>query len=114
VFDLEGGFVRGWGSEGTAEGEFEFPVRVCVDGTHVLVSDCNNDRLQMFDLEGRFLQALGSEGTGEGQFNGPCGIAVWDDRLYVADRDNSRVQVFDWNPPCTCDRERGVLGGLED
>ena len=65
-----GVFARKWGTEGTGEGQFKFPVGVAVasDGS-VYVADAGNYRVQKFTAEGVFISKWGAEGTGDGHLN---------------------------------------------
>jgi hypothetical protein len=96
VFDRLGGFLREWGSYGTAAGSLIFPsgVAVASDGT-VFVSDSGNHRVQRFTAEGEFLGMFGGEGTGEGEFVQLEGIAAGADSiLAVCDSGTSSFSVF--------------------
>ena len=43
-----GNFVKSFGKYGTGEGEFNHPISVCMDGEgHVVVADCDNNRIQV-------------------------------------------------------------------
>ena len=49
VFGLDGRFVRQWGSEGDAEGQFKYPEGLAVDDKgDVIVADADNQRIQVF------------------------------------------------------------------
>ncbi len=42
-------FLRKWGTQGTADGQFRYPYGVAVDGAgNVYVSDRRNNRIQVF------------------------------------------------------------------
>merc|ERR1712166_363934 len=75
VYDLDGSFVRQWGTKGSGEGQFNYPWTVVVNGDEVLVSDFNNHRVQAFGLDGSFVRQWGGKGVGAGQFDCPRGIA---------------------------------------
>lgn len=65
------------------------------ENNHLIVSDCNNHRIQVFDFEGTFMFKFGSEGTDKGQFRYPKGVArAPNGHIMVADSNNHRVQVF--------------------
>jgi DNA-binding beta-propeller fold protein YncE len=96
-FDSNGAFLSTWGSEGTNQGEFDYPAGIAVDGQGtVFVADTGNNRVQLFDSSGTFKAAWGSEGTAEGELSGPFDLAV-DSRghVFVADTYNHRIQKFD-------------------
>src|SRR5689334_5468968 len=66
-----GSFVTAWGSEGTANGQFQNPQFVATDLVgHVYVTDFYNHRVQKFDESGGFITAWGSPGSMDGQFDG--------------------------------------------
>jgi len=108
VFDDGGRRVRAFGSRGTGEGQFNFPVAVAVgpDG-RIYVSDALNYRVQIFTPSGEYRGAFGSPGTGPGQIDKAKGIAVdRDGHVYLVDALHDVVQVFDGSG-----RLLAVLGG---
>ena len=92
-------FVNKWGSQGTGDGQFAWPMDVALDPSrNVYVLDYTNNNIQKFDSNGSFITKWGSYGTGDGQFNEPNGIGVDSSgNVYVADWGNERVQKFDSN-----------------
>jgi DNA-binding beta-propeller fold protein YncE len=83
-----------WGTEGSGDGQFQFPVGVAValDGS-VYVVDSYNDRIQKFTSEGVFVSQWGTEGSGDGEFNRPNNVAVASDgSVYVSERSNQRIE----------------------
>jgi hypothetical protein len=96
AFTAEGMFLRQWGSEGNAAGQFNSPMAIAVseDGI-VYVADTNNHRIQAFTSQGAFVREWGSEGSETGQFDAPRAIAVdKSGTVYVAERYGSRIQAF--------------------
>lgn len=89
-------FVKKWGSEGSALGQFNESRGIALDSSgNVYIADAANSRIQKFDSEGNFITSWGSFGTGNGQFFYPFGIDVSPaGYVYVADTMNQRIQVF--------------------
>jgi hypothetical protein len=92
VFDTNGILLRGWGSTGTAGGEFTevFTNAYGTGGRHSLLGISGNDdvyvidadayRIQIFNKDGLFIREFGSQGDLVGQFNdSPSALAVFDD-----------------------------------
>jgi tripartite motif-containing protein 71 len=73
-------FVRKWGSDGTGDGQFNYPYGVALDSSgNVYVADSGNNRVQKFNSDGTFISKWGSKGIGDGQFKdavGPLRTAV--------------------------------------
>ena len=95
VYNSDGSLAFRFGSQGTGEGEFNFPFGVCVTSEdNIVVSDMNNHRIQVFDSNGNYLFQFGSYGEGQGQFKYPAGVDANDNYIVVADSGNNRIQVF--------------------
>jgi DNA-binding beta-propeller fold protein YncE len=79
-FDKTGKFIKAWGKEGKAPGEFDEPHGLAMDSQgRLFVADRANSRLQIFDQEGKFLAEWK-------QFGRPSGVAIdKNDVIYVAD-----------------------------
>ena len=62
VFRPDGTLVRQWGSQGSAAGQFDWPLAVAVSSAgDVFVFDTGNRRVQVFRLsDGSFVRSLGS------------------------------------------------------
>ncbi len=95
VYNLEGHFLRKWGTSKTKEGELNRPTNIAVEGEEVYVLDTGNHRVQVFDQLGNFLRKWGAKGEEEGEFDFPFGIAVEKSKVFIADTFNNRIQVFD-------------------
>ena len=100
IVNKKGKKVRSFGTEGTKEGQFEYPRGVAItNDKHVLVTD--EHRLQKLRFDGVCVQSVGSSESGSGQlqFNSPEGISVHPTTglVLVADSYNNRIQVFNSN-----------------
>ena len=70
-------FVLKWGSEGSGDSQFRYPLGIAVDASgNVYVADSGNHRIQKFTSAGGYITQWGSWGTGNLQFQFPKGIAV--------------------------------------
>jgi len=108
-------FVLNWGSPGSGDGQFDFPLRVAVDGSgNVYVAELINQRIQKFDNAGTFLTKWGG-----GQLGRPEGVAV--DRggnIYVTDGtvvhkfDGTGTFLTQWGSPGSGDGEFGYARGI--
>ena len=99
-------FVEAWGangadgSQGTGNGEFNFPRSIVIDSSdNVYVGDSGNYRVQKLDTDGNSIAKWGanggdgSSGSGNGEFSDMRGIALAaDGNLLVVDEGNYRVQ----------------------
>ena len=97
-FTLCGQFVSQFGSEGTAEGQFNIPCGLVLSQSELLfVSDCDNHRIQVYNYKNEvFSYTFGQYGKEPGCFNRPHDLTLNsnEDQLFITDRDNNRVQVF--------------------
>jgi DNA-binding beta-propeller fold protein YncE len=95
-FTAAGEFIIQWGSFGTGEGEFDWPLGIMTDPNNfVYVTEKNNHRVQKFNLDGTFVTQWGTYGSEDGNFNSPNGIAAdGSGSVYVADLKNDRIQKF--------------------
>jgi DNA-binding beta-propeller fold protein YncE len=97
------GFIRSWGTPGTASGSLRSPDNVAVDQRgNVYVADRLNNRIQKFNSQGQFLARWGrnggdgTRGSGNGEFRGPRGVTTdLSGGVWVADSGNNRIQKFD-------------------
>lgn len=97
-YDGCGKRLGGWGSYGSASGQFVYPTGIAVlHSGDVVVGEYGGerDRLQCFTPEGRFRWQVGRYGSKSGQFKRPGGLCVdGDGSLLVADVCNHRIQRF--------------------
>lgn len=95
----DGRFLRSWGSQGSAPGQFQCPkgIAASADGSQVAVADWQNHRVQIFRSNGEFVRALGvgRPGNADGELESPLGVAYTAaGEVVVADTWNHRIQVF--------------------
>jgi DNA-binding beta-propeller fold protein YncE len=77
MFDADGRFIKTWGGEGAAPGQFRVPhsIVTTADGK-LFVADRSNQRIQVFDREGNFVRESRHPGT-------PCGLCMCRDQRYM-------------------------------
>ena len=86
VLDMQGKVLQTIGKRGTAEGEFNFPTELRLDGPNLMVVDAMNFRVQVFDRSGKFQYAIGKIGDSPGAMFRPKGVSVDSEGdLYVVD-----------------------------
>ena len=104
IFDVDGQYVTGWGSQGSEPGQFNEPWGLAVDENYIYVADTWNHRIQKFTLDGGFVTLFGRSGSpgdepetnGLGLFFGPRDLLLLpDDRLLITDTGNHRLQLAD-------------------
>jgi len=95
-FTSDGQLITKWGTDGTGEGQFMWPLHMAIDGyENVYVADHFHHQIQKFTAEGEFLTKFGATGAGEGQLFYPSSIALDNEgNVYVADSENRRIQKF--------------------
>lgn len=131
VFDTSSGeFVRSFGESGDAQGELSDPfgIRFMPYGGHILIAECNANRLSLFTTTGDFVRCIGV-----GELNGPSDIdfapngdilvAEWENnRICVLSPDGSTVlrtlgskgdSPGQFRSPCTLAMHRGRLYVLD-
>ena len=88
--------ILSWGRRGSADGEFNYPTHISIDGKgRILVADALNFRVQAFDRDGKFLWKFGHHGDSSGSLSSPKGIAEDSyGHVYVVDALFDTVQIF--------------------
>lgn len=95
VFNPDGKYQYEFGSTGQDTGQFKKPARVSVDKKgRILVTDMDNNRIQVFKNNGTFLNTIVRRGKSD-CFSVPCGIAVMHDgRIVITERQSNQIQIF--------------------
>ncbi|MBY0523324.1 MAG: hypothetical protein K2R98_07990 [Gemmataceae bacterium] len=107
-FDVDGKFVKCWGSPGTEPGQFARPRSMVIgpDG-NLYIADACNHRIQVFTRDGVLVRHFGTAGEGPGELSYPYDLAFnAAGDLYVVEYGNHRVQKFTANG-----KSLGVWGG---
>ena len=95
IFDREDQLVRKFGSKGTGNGNFNWPLGITFDANnHLYVTDHKNHRVQKFGISIGYSFQFGIYGSGNGQLNRPLGIILHNGKLYVTEWGNHRISVF--------------------
>ncbi|XP_070533840.1 tripartite motif-containing protein 2-like [Ptychodera flava] len=94
---FNGGHIKHFSSKGNEKGKLDSPRYIALNNKgQVLITDCNNHRIQVFTADGEFLFTFGDQNESIGGLNYPEGIAVdTDGNVYVCDCSNDRVVKFD-------------------
>jgi hypothetical protein len=90
-------YIGKFGKNGTANGEFRFPIGITTDNTFVWVVDSGNNRVQRLSISGSTLSysgKFGSSGTGTGDFSSAQAIAYGGGFLYVTDLGRDKILRF--------------------
>ncbi len=95
VFNPDGSFITTFGTKGSLDGQFLFPLGISSDlNGRIYVADSGNFRIQVFDEQGKFLhQFLPVDNNIPIK---PVDIAISPDKetLYVTGNNNHSVMVF--------------------
>ena len=112
VYNLDGDFLREWGSFGTREGQFRYPNGITAqpDGT-IVVSDSENARIGFYDSRGTLESVVGTPPVDMNDrsivFQIPTGIASDEyGLLYLAEAFGYQIRVLD--------QDGGDIGSVGD
>jgi DNA-binding beta-propeller fold protein YncE len=95
-FSLAGGISTLTGSTGTGNNNYDYPLGIVADATHVWIVDRLNNRVKKhLGSDGTYVSKFGTLGSADGQFDTPTAITLKGGKLYVLDAANGRVQKFD-------------------
>lgn len=95
VCDLDGKYIRQFGSKGNGSAEFVCPWGIALDSQGQLwIVDQDNSRVQVMTRDGVFVRKfLGQQGAAVGHVYNPCGIALNAKGFVLGDYANHRLQV---------------------
>ena len=95
VMDMQGSVLQTIGKPGQGDGEFNFPTELRLLGSHLIVVDAMNFRVQVFDRAGTFQFAIGNATEELKEMFRPKAVGVDSEgHLYVVDGFSGVVQVF--------------------
>lgn len=89
VLHLSGELIREWGTYGSGNGEFNWPMGIDIYNEEVFVVDTENARIQVFDLLGNYKRQWQ---TGEDTY--PIEIKIYNNRAYITDDGTGSIMVF--------------------
>jgi hypothetical protein len=98
IFSSNGEFINSFGTHGRANGQFSWPLGLCVCHDRIYVSDNMNNRIQIFEMDGTFVNSIGMNTKTHTQLVTPYDICCCDDFVFIADSGNKRVQVLELFP----------------
>ncbi len=96
VFNQDGKFVFSFGSKGSLNGQFKFPLGIDIGNSgKVYVADSGNHRIQIFGPTGGYLNQIKLHSKIKSA--DPTDVAANESlsRLYVVDNDNHYILVYD-------------------
>ncbi len=116
-------FVLSWGNEGTAQGEFEFPIGIAIHEQTIFVTDHYNNRVQTFDFDGKHLasfEVLPNPGGITADRDGTLFLAHFPASGRSKEKYPDRISVYspagkllrEWGQTGTGDGEFDFPGGL--
>lgn len=81
------------GSEGSGNDQFDTPVGICTDGTHLYIVDGSNHRIvKRLCTTLAYVAQIGTRGSGDDQFEYPQYICTDNTYLYIADTNGHRIK----------------------
>ncbi len=106
----DGALLRRFGSEGSGDGQLDYPRGLCfMSGhRHVAVADYDIARVSVFSVEGEFVRHVGV-----GKLKWPSGVACSAcDEIVVADTGHNHVVVFNASGEILCAMGGGLFMGV--
>ena len=98
VFQLDGNLVSSFGQQGNGDCQFSGEGHIAYDkNDNLVVSDSDNNRIQVLSSNGTFLRCIGI-GDRSGGLKHPVGFSFDEsgDHIIVADCQNNRVQILEY------------------
>jgi 6-phosphogluconolactonase (cycloisomerase 2 family) len=95
-FNIKGGYIRQWGIEGKATGEFMAPLFAAVNqkSREIYIVDSGNSRIQVFKPDGNFVSEFGISKNSKRMLVQPTFVGFAHDKIYVANSGSGNVMIY--------------------
>ncbi len=95
-FNIGGGYLRQWGIEGKATGEFMVPLYGCAHGNpeRIFIVDSGNSRIQVFKPNGDFISEFGKTSNSKRLLIEPTFLGFAYNRIYVANSGAGDILIY--------------------
>jgi DNA-binding beta-propeller fold protein YncE len=111
IFSANGDSVGGWGTWGSAEGEFGGAEIIAISSadSFLYAIDHSDDNANVYKLDGTFICSWGESGTGVGEFYRPGAVGSHEFGLLITQAYSGKVQL--WGGSVTAIEDPGGLTG---
>ena len=113
ILDINGNYVKSFGSLGDTPGKFNYPTDIATNSTHFFILDATST-IHVYDINGNYVTEFDIKGISFAatEFSGPQGIATNSTHLFVSDTNNKRIQILDFEGNFITEiNETGLLNG---
>lgn len=95
-FDINGRYLRQWGIEGKATGEFMVPLYGSAHGNpeRIFIVDSGNERIQVFKPDGSFVTEFGKTSNPKRLLTEPTFLGFAYGKIYIANSGADNIQIY--------------------
>jgi hypothetical protein len=95
-FNIKGHYIRQWGIEGKATGEFMIPLFAAAYGNpeRIYVVDSGNSRIETFKPDGDFISEFGNSKNSKRILAQPTFIGFTNGKIYVANSGMDEIMIY--------------------
>ena len=95
-FNIKGGYIRQWGIEGKATGEFMVPLFAAAYGNpeRIYIVDSGNSRIQVFKPDGNFVSEFGISKNPRRMLLQPTFVGFAYDKIYAANSGSDDIMIY--------------------
>jgi hypothetical protein len=95
-FNIKGGYIRQWGIEGKATGEFMVPLFAAAYGNpeRIYIVDSGNSRIQVFKPDGNFVSEFGISKNPKRILLQPTFVGFAYDKIYAANSGSDDIMIY--------------------